>query len=176
MTSIFKMEPMTYRVPTNYFNERSRSGSSPSTFNARVKRKGYESATPVYEQRYVRRGRGGNEGRYLPITTPNVNMKRYSIKDNLIGYDAVAITRVEYKQAPAPANAPATTAAPAPATTTIKQEPVKQAGIGANRGTVGSRGRGNAGVASSAFAGNIGSVNTEVQNDDAIMPYMKENL
>ena len=163
MASTFKMEPMTYRVGPKYFNERSRSGSSPNTFNARVQRKGYESATAVYGPQYMTKPTRGGKPR---------------LTRDIIGYDASIMTRVEYRQAPAPAPAaaPATTAAPAPATTTIKQEPVKQAGVGANRGTVGSRGRGNAGVAGNAFAGNIGSVNTEEQNDDVLMPYMKNNI
>jgi hypothetical protein len=32
------------------------------------------------------------------------------------------------------------------------------------------------GSAGTAFAGNIGSVNTEEQNDDVLLPYMKGNI
>lgn len=120
------------------------------TTAAKLKRAGYLSATPVYGPEYEFKPQRGGKSR----------MKR-----DIIGYDASIMTRVEYEQAPAPTTA-----------TTIKQEPVKQPGIGANRGRTGSRGRGNAGVASSAFAGNIGSVNTEEQNDDVLMPYLKENI
>ena len=49
-------------------------------------------------------------------------------------------------------------------------------GTGANRGAVGSLGTSSgAGVAGSAEAGLVGSVNTEVQNDDVLLPYMKGN-
>ena len=179
MASTFKMEPYTHRVDTSWMGGR-------GTTATKLKRAGYLSATPVYEKIYVRRSRGGNKGRTLPITTPNVDPKRYYVKNKIIAYDASIMTRVEYRQAPPPpapaaATAPATSIASAttfaaPATTSIKQEPVKQPGIGANRGRTGSRGRGNTGVASSAFAGNIGSVNTEIQNDDVLMPYMKNNI
>ena len=149
MASTFKMEPMTYRVGPKYFNERSRSGSWASTFNDRVKRKGYESATAVYGPEYMTKGSRGNKGR---------------MTKDLIGYDAVAMTRVEYRPAPAPAKSIAEAA------------PKETPGKGANRGTVGSLGTATgAGVAGTAQAGNVGSVNTEVQNDDAMMPYMKEN-
>ena len=48
--------------------------------------------------------------------------------------------------------------------------------LGANRGAAGRGSRRNMGVASNAFAGNIGSVNTEVQNDDEVLPYLKGNM
>lgn len=147
MASTFKMEPYTHRVDTSWMKGR-------GTTKYKLEKAGYLSATPVYGPEYMKKGYRGRKGR----------MTR-----DIIGYDASIMTRVEYQQAPAPA--PAT----APATT-IKQEPVKQAGIGANRGRAGSQSRGNAGVSSNAFAGNIGSVNTEEQNDDVVMPYMKENL
>lgn len=154
MASIFKMEPMTYRVGPTYFNERTRSGSWARTFDARVKKKGYESATPVYGTPYMTKPQRGGKGR---------------MTSDLIGYDAVAITRVEYKQAPAPAQAPATTIPK-------EEAPKSIGGPGANR-VSGRRNRASTmGVASQAFAGNVGSVNTELQNDDEVLPYLKGNM
>jgi len=151
MASTFKMEPMTYRVGPTYFNERTRSGSWSSTFDARVKKKGYESATAVYGPQYMTKPQRGGKGR---------------MTQDLIGYDAVAMTKVEYVQAPAPAVAQAAPAAPA--------APKEVPGKGANRGAVGSLGTASgAGVAGSAQAGLVGSVNTEVQNDDMLLPYQK---
>ena len=47
-------------------------------------------------------------------------------------------------------------------------------GTGANRGAVGSLGASSGmGVAGNAEAGLVGSVNTEVQNDDNLLPYQK---
>tara|TARA_Y100000389_G_scaffold185684_1_gene205327 strand:+ start:369 stop:761 length:393 start_codon:yes stop_codon:yes gene_type:complete len=47
-------------------------------------------------------------------------------------------------------------------------------GTGANRGAVGSIGTSSgAGIAGNAEAGLVGSVNTEVQNDDVLLPYQK---
>ena len=47
-------------------------------------------------------------------------------------------------------------------------------GTGANRGAVGSLGTSSGiGTAGSAQAGLVGSVNTEVQNDDVLLPYQK---
>lgn len=156
MASTFKMEPMTYRVAPNYFNERSRRGSWASTFDARVQRKGYESATPVYGPEYMTKPQRGGKGR---------------MTKDLIGYDAVAMTRVEYVQAPAPAVAPAQAPAVAQA---APAAPKEVPGKGANRGAVGSLGTASSpGVAGSAQAGLIGSVNTEVQNDDNLLPYQK---
>ena len=52
--------------------------------------------------------------------------------------------------------------------------PKEVPGKGANRGAVGSLGTASgAGVAGSAQAGLVGSVNTEVQNDDMLLPYQK---
>ena len=48
--------------------------------------------------------------------------------------------------------------------------------LGANRGAAGRGSRRNMGVASNAFAGNLGAVNTEVQNDDELLPYQKVNF
>ena len=142
------MKTTTYRVAPNYFNERTRSGSWASTFDARVKKKGYESATAVYGPQYMTKPQRGGKGR---------------MTQDLIGYDAVAMTQVEYVQAPAPAVAQAAPAAP-------KEVP----GKGANRGAVGSLGTSSgAGVAGNAQAGLVGSVNTEVQNDDMLLPYQK---
>tara|TARA_R110000803_G_scaffold105482_3_gene173674 strand:- start:1588 stop:2181 length:594 start_codon:yes stop_codon:yes gene_type:complete len=64
----------TSRVSPTYFNERSRSGNWASTFNARVAKKGYESATPVYGPQYRTKPQRGGRGR---------------LKQDLIGYDAV---------------------------------------------------------------------------------------
>ena len=51
---------------------------------------------------------------------------------------------------------------------------VEVPGTGANRGAVGSLGTSSgAGVAGNAEAGLVGSVNTEVQNDDMLLPYQK---
>ena len=153
---------MTYRVGPTYFNERSRSGNWASTFDARVTKKGYESATPVYGPQYMKMPQRGGKGK---------------MTQDLIGYDAVAITRVEYVQAPAPAaaKAPAAVAAPiaaaAPAAPVIPKE---VPGTGANRGSVGSIGPSTGvGVTGSAQAGLVGSVNTEEQNDDTLLPYQK---
>tara|TARA_R110002153_G_C12986015_1_gene463244 strand:- start:28 stop:321 length:294 start_codon:yes stop_codon:yes gene_type:complete len=45
---------------------------------------------------------------------------------------------------------------------------------GANRGAVGSLGQSStAGLAGNSQAGLVGSVNTEVQNDDSLLPYQK---
>ena len=76
------MDKTTTRVGPTVFGGR-------GTFDYKVKQKGYDSATPIYEQRYVRRSRGGDAKQYLPITTPNVNPRAYSVQNNLIGYDAV---------------------------------------------------------------------------------------
>ncbi len=64
-----------------------------------------------------------------------------------------------------------------------KEEPVQQIakevpkevpGTGANKGAVGSLGASSgAGIAGNAEAGLVGSVNTEVQNDDVLLPYQK---
>ena len=51
---------------------------------------------------------------------------------------------------------------------------VETPGTGANRGAVGNLGTSSgAGVAGNAQAGLVGSVNTEVQNDDMLLPYQK---
>tara|TARA_R110000765_G_C18604900_1_gene569609 strand:- start:28 stop:366 length:339 start_codon:yes stop_codon:yes gene_type:complete len=51
---------------------------------------------------------------------------------------------------------------------------VETPGTGANRGAVGNLGTSSgAGVAGNAQAGLLGSVNTEVQNDDQLLPYQK---
>ena len=51
---------------------------------------------------------------------------------------------------------------------------VETPGTGANRGAVGNLGTSSgAGVAGNAQAGLLGSVNTEVQNDDMLLPYQK---
>tara|TARA_R110002167_G_scaffold247014_1_gene452581 strand:- start:152 stop:523 length:372 start_codon:yes stop_codon:yes gene_type:complete len=51
---------------------------------------------------------------------------------------------------------------------------VEVPGTGANRGAVGSLGASSGmGVAGNAEAGLLGSVNTEVQNDDNLLPYQK---
>lgn len=51
---------------------------------------------------------------------------------------------------------------------------IETPGTGANRGAVGSLGTSSgAGVAGNAQAGLLGSVNTEVQNDDTLLPYQK---
>lgn len=53
----------------------------------------------------------------------------------------------------------------------------KEENKGANRGATGSLGTAsNMGVAGTAQAGYVGSVNSEVQNDDVVLPYMKGNL
>ena len=74
---------------------------------------------------------------------------------------------------------PAATA-PAPAPAPVQQQvakaipKVETPGTGANRGAVGSLGTSSgAGVAGNAQAGLVGSVNTEVQNDDMMLPYQK---
>ena len=79
-------EKTTERVSPGVFSGR-------GTFDSKVRRKGYESATPVYEERYIRRSRGYNP-QYLPIDTPNVDTKRYMVQKNIIGYDATKIKDV----------------------------------------------------------------------------------
>jgi hypothetical protein len=72
---------------------------------------------------------------------------------------------------------PKTQSAPAPVTTAPKQEAEKSiGGPGANRSSARRGSRRTMGVASEAFAGNVGSVNTEVQNDDVLLPYQKVNF
>ena len=148
MASTFKMEPFTHRVDSSWMSGR-------GTTQRKLERAGYLSATPVYGPEYMTKPTRGGKGR---------------LTRDIIGYDASIMTRVEYKQAPAPAQT-------APATTIPKVEAPKSiGGPGANRVS----GRRNAastmGVAGQAFAGNIGSVNTEVQNDDEVLPYLKGNM
>lgn len=57
------------------------------TFDYKVRQKGYESATPIYEERYIRRSRGAGP-QYLPISTPNVDPRRYMKQSYIVGYDA----------------------------------------------------------------------------------------
>ena len=117
------------------------------TTETKLKRAGYLSATPVYGQ----------------VKNTNARTaKKTPFKNEIIGYDASIMTNAEYVQ---PAAATVTTAPAAP-----KEVP----GKGANRGAVGSLGTASgAGVAGSAQAGLVGSVNTEVQNDDELLPYQK---
>ena len=74
-------EKTTERVSPGVFSGR-------GTFDSRVRRKGYESAIPVYEERYIKRSRGSGP-QYLPIDTPNIDTRRYMVQKNIIGYDAV---------------------------------------------------------------------------------------
>jgi hypothetical protein len=71
-------ETVTERMPANSFAGR-------GTFDYKVRRAGYESATPIYEERYIRRGRGRGP-QYLPITTPNVDRNRYMVQKYITGY------------------------------------------------------------------------------------------
>jgi len=129
------MKTTTYRVAPNYFNERTRSGSWASTFDARVKNKGYESATAVYGPQYMTKPQRGGKGR---------------MTQDLIGYDAVRMKTPE------------------------EEAKTNTGAKGANRGAVGSLGMSSGiGTAGSAQAGLVGSVNTEVQNDDQLLPYQK---
>ena len=73
-------------------------------------------------------------------------------------------------------NKPAAVAAPAPVQQQVAKAipKVETPGKGANRGATGSLGTSSgAGVAGNAQAGLVGSVNTEVQNDDMLLPYQK---
>ena len=70
----------TSRLGPNVFNGR-------GTFDYKVKQKGYDSATPIYEEYYGRRGRAGGPEQ-LPINTPNVNPKFYTVRTRVTGYDA----------------------------------------------------------------------------------------
>ncbi len=55
-----------------------------------------------------------------------------------------------------------------------QQASTEKPGTGANRGAVGSLGTSSGiGTAGTSQAGLIGSVNTEVQNDDVLLPYQK---
>lgn len=56
--------------------------------------------------------------------------------------------------------------------TVAEQKSIKGANTGSTRGSR----RSMMGSAGTAFAGNIGSVNTEEQNDDVLLPYMKGNV
>ena len=126
------MKTTTYRVAPNYFNERTRSGSWDSTFDARVAKKGYESATAVYGPQYMTKPQRGGKG---------------TMTQDLIGYDAV---RMKTSEEEAKTN------------------------TGANRSAVGSLGMSSGiGAAGDAQAGLVGSVNTEMQNDDQLLPYTK---
>lgn len=143
MASIFKDEPMTYRVDSSWLSGR-------GTRQRKLERAGYLSATPVYGPVYQKKWQRSSK------TTPT---------RDIIGYDAQIMTRVEYRQPEAPA------------TTIEKQEAPKSiGGPGANKGSSRRNAGSSMGVAGQAFAGNIGSVNTEEQNDDELMPYMKENV
>lgn len=114
------------------------------TTETKLKRAGYLSATPVYGQ----------------VKNTNTRTARKTpFKNEIIGYDASIMTNVEYVQ---------------PTAATVTTAPKETPGKGANRGAVGSLGTASgAGVAGSAQAGLVGSVNTEVQNDDELLPYQK---
>lgn len=128
---------MTYRVDTSWMSGR---GST----EGKLKRAGYLSATPVYGPKYMSKPQRGGKPRE---------------RQDIIGYDASIMTRVEYVQ---------------PTAATVTTAPKETPGKGANRGAVGSLGTASgAGVAGSAQAGLVGSVNTEVQNDDELLPYQK---
>lgn len=72
----------TSRVAPNTFQHR-------NAFNQKmVTQKGYDSATPVYEEYYQRKGRGGRGPEKLPINAPDVDRRFYTIQKKLIGYDA----------------------------------------------------------------------------------------
>lgn len=73
-------ETVTERVASGTFAGR-------GSFQKKVSQKGYESATPVYEERYIRRSRGAGP-QYLPISTPNVDPRRYMKQSYVVGYDA----------------------------------------------------------------------------------------
>jgi len=118
--------------------------SGRGTTETKLKRAGYLSATPVYGQ----------------VKNTNARTaKKTPFKNEIIGYDASIMTNVEYVQ---------------PTAATVTTAPKETPGKGANRGAVGSLGTASgAGVAGSAQAGLVGSVNTEVQNDDELLPYQK---
>ena len=63
----------------------------------------------------------------------------------------------------------------APVQTKTIAEERSTGGPGANRSSARRGSRRTMGVASESFAGNVGSVNTEVQNDDVLFPYQKGN-
>jgi|DEB0MinimDraft_6_1074348.scaffolds.fasta_scaffold00325_18 hypothetical protein len=79
-------EKTTERVGPNVFGARNR-GEWSKPFSYFLAREGYESATPVMEKYYQRRGRGGRPGT-LPITTPNVDPRFYMVREKRIGWDA----------------------------------------------------------------------------------------
>jgi hypothetical protein len=85
-------ERTTERVGPNVFGARNR-GEWSKPFSYFLAREGYESATPVMEKYYQRRGRGNRPGQ-LPITTPNVNPRFYTVREKRIGWDAVKATDV----------------------------------------------------------------------------------
>lgn len=70
----------------------------------------------------------------------------------------------------------ATQTAPQTAPAKAIAEQSSTGGAGANKSSYRRGSRRTMGVASDALAGNVGSVNTEVQNDDVLLPYMKGNL
>ena len=64
--------------------------------------------------------------------------------------------------------------ATAPSGTQASTPKEEKPGTGANRGAVGSLGTSSGiGTAGTSQAGLVGSVNTEVQNDDVLLPYQK---
>ena len=63
-----------------------------------------------------------------------------------------------------------------PDTTTKVGAEESKPSSGANRSSTRGSRRSMLGSASSSFAGNVGSVNTEEQNDDVLLPYMKGNV
>lgn len=69
-----------------FFSPKGR-GQQGWSFQRLVESKGYESATPITEKYYMRRGRGGPT-QTLPITTPNVDLSRYMVRERTIGFDA----------------------------------------------------------------------------------------
>jgi len=79
-------ETVTSRLGPTAFNGR-------GTFDYKVKQKGYDSATPIYEEYYGRRGRAGGPEQ-LPINTPNVNPRFYTVRTRVIGYDATKVQDV----------------------------------------------------------------------------------
>lgn len=80
-------EKETTRINDPRFFSPKHRGQQSWSFQRMVESKGYESATPIYQEKYSKRVRGRGP-QFLPITTPNVDRNRYGIIKEVIGFDA----------------------------------------------------------------------------------------
>lgn len=86
-------ESTTTRIDDPRFFSPKHRGQQSWSFQRMVESKGYESATPIYQEKYSKRVRGRGP-QFLPITTPNVDRNRYGIIKEVIGFDAVKTSDV----------------------------------------------------------------------------------